>query len=274
MKLRRLKNSEYEIAEARCEMRGTPLTTCPTCGSKPIKVRGDDERPGEAEGREYGTYRYMGQDHPCDCDTQMALRKHYLVANVGDQYMRLDWKDYRNEDIRVKVNLYLDKWLSFKALGMGIEFGGEGLGVGKTFAATYVAKELVKKGERVYFLPFLELISTYQLPDGEREQMWKRLRDTTVLVLDEVRPPHSSAQAWLFAERFEELVRHRTNFNLPTIIGTNLTQTELHEHYPRTYSLLSAKQMRLELTGADARASWIGDQNLDWAINDELPPIT
>jgi hypothetical protein len=46
---------------------------------------------GEYYGREYGTYKLDGEVHPCDCDEQIALRKHYLLANIGDQYMRLNW---------------------------------------------------------------------------------------------------------------------------------------------------------------------------------------
>lgn len=272
MKLPRLSNAHYEEVEAKASMSGVPLDQCPTCGSKPFTVR--DEELGEAEGRYFGTYRYRGEEHPCDCITQMALRKHYLLANIGDQYMRLNWEDYRDEGVKADVALYLDLWQSFKINGMGMEFGGEALGVGKTFGATYVGKELTKKGERVYFLPFLEIISLYQREDAERDRMNRRLRETTVLILDEVRPPRSDAQQWLFAERFEELIRHRTNFNLPTIIGTNLTEDELDRHYPRAYSLLAAKQTRLELTGQDARQSWIAMENIELAANGEVRPIT
>lgn len=272
MKLPRLTNTQFEEVEVKAAMSGVPLDQCPTCGSKPFKIR--DDELGEAEGRYHGIYAYRGEEHPCDCEVQMQLRKHYLLANIGDQYMRLNWADYRNQDVKDKVALYLDRWPSFKINGMGMEFGGEALGVGKTFGATYVGKELIKKGERVFFLPFLEIISLYQREDAERDRMNRRLRETTVLILDEVRPPRSDAQAWLFAERFEELIRHRTNFNLPTIIGTNLTADELDHYYPRTYSLLAAKQLRLELTGQDARQSWIAMENIDLAANGEVRPIT
>lgn len=275
MRLRRLSSAEFDEFADRSGASGVSVSTCPTCGSKPFKVK-HEEIPdlGEAEGRVFGTYRYKGADHPCNCAEQMMLRKHYLVAGIGDQYMRLNWTDYRDEEVRTSVDMYLDRWENFKVLGMGIEFGGEGLGTGKTFAATHVGKELIKRGERVFFVPFLDLISLYQREDTERERMSKRLRDTTVLILDEVRPPGTAAQGWLFSERLEALVRHRTNFNLPTIIGTNLTADELHHHYPRTYSLLQAKQLRIEMLGSDARASWVGEHLLDLALNGEVPPIT
>jgi hypothetical protein len=89
---------------------------------------------------------------------QMRLYRQYLAANIGTQYMRLDWADFRNEDVRSTVTAWIDNWPSYKKLGMGLEFGGEGLGVGKTFSATHVGKELIKKGEKVYFIPFLDFI--------------------------------------------------------------------------------------------------------------------
>jgi DNA replication protein DnaC len=273
----RMTNAQYDEIEAKVKMMGGSLDRCPTCLSKPFKVQGDEERPGEAEGRIYGTYRYRGEQHECDCETQMALYRHYLAANLGEQYMRLDWNDFRNEAVREFVNEYLAKFDSFKRHGMGMEFGGETLGVGKTFSATYVGKELVKRGHRVRFIRFLDFIrltSRMQTNEDAPHKEYDKLRSITVLILDEVRPPMAGGQAWYFADRFEELIRHRTDFNLPTIITTNLTESQLLEHYPRPYSLLAAKQIRVELTGQDARASWMGEHNLDLAINEEIAPIT
>jgi len=273
--VRRLTNAEFDQAQELARMSGIPLDMCPTCGSRPEKVEMEmADGVSSAEGRIYGTYRHMGEDHPCDCEMQMQLRKLYLLAGIGDQYMRLDWNDYRNEEVKTSVALYLDKWSAMRRNGMGIEFGGEALGVGKTFAATYVAKELIKKGVNVMFIPFLEFIKTVKLEDDEQKRKYDRMRKVTVLVVDELRPPISDAQAWFFGEGFEELVRHRTNFNLPIITTTNMTEDELRGHYPRIYSLMAPKQIRLNLSGQDARMSWIADQNIELVLNDEVRPIT
>ncbi|WP_028058395.1 ATP-binding protein [Candidatus Solirubrobacter pratensis] len=275
MNLPRLRSdAEYDRAVELARMSGVPLSRCPTCGSNPEKVRvAYADGTAEAEGREYGTYKYMGEVYECDCETQIQLRKHYLLAGIGEQYMRLDWADYRNDAVKRDVELYLGKWDAIRRNGMGIEFGGEALGVGKTFAATYVAKELIKKGVQVLFVPFLEFLSTVIRDDDESRERMERMRRVTVLVVDELRPPRTERQAW-FGDRFEELVRHRTNFNLPIITTTNLTEDELRTHYPRVYSLMSAKHIRLDLTGQDARMSWIAAQNLDLVLNDEVRPIT
>lgn len=268
MNLPRLKNDEFERVERLARESGTRLDHCPTCGSRPIEV--DDG----VEGWINGTYRFRGREHACDCDTQIQLRKHYLLANIGDQYQRLDWADYDNEDVKSVVSTYLDKWDAFKINGMGLEFASPRLGVGKTFGATYVAKELIKKGERVFFLPFLEVISTLTRQHAEAEYLERKLHDSTVLVLDEVVPPWTAPQAQLFAGKLEEVVRNRTNFNKVTIMTTNMTEDELYEHYPRIYSLLQAKQIRIVLEGRDARQGRIAKENLELVLNGEVRPIT
>jgi DNA replication protein DnaC len=221
-----------------------------------------------------GTYTYKGTLYVCDCETQMLLYRHYLAANIGVQYQRLDWADFRDQEVRESVTAYLANWEAAKLQGMGLEFSSPQLGTGKTFAATHVGKELVKRGEKVYFYPFLELISLYQRPIEEREDEESRLRNSTVLILDEVLPPHTSAQKEHFAAKLEELVRFRTNFNRVTIMTTNLTPERLMEVYPRPYSLLEAKQFRFELEGDDARRGEIKKRNLSMIGLGEVAPIT
>lgn len=267
--MRRLTNSEFEEVERLAESAGIPLDQCPTCLAKTQKIA-----PG-VYGFENGTYRFRGKEYDCDCQRQIELRKHYLLAHIGDQYLRLDWRDYDGpESVKESVALYLDKWTGFKLNGMGIEFTSPMLGVGKTFAATYVGKELIKRGERVYFKPFLEIISLYDQDPDYRRREEERLRDTTVLILDEVVPPITTAQGQLFSAKFEELIRHRQNFNRVTIMTTNLPPDKLRKTYERTYSLLEAKQMRIEMHGRDAREEKIAWENLELVANDEVRPFT
>lgn len=265
--LRRLNDAEYNRVESLTQQGGIPLDQCPTCRATRIEVE------PHVYGWINGTYKFRGKSHNCDCDEQMALRKHYLVANIGEQYQRLNWADYDGSSrVRTAVDNYLKHFQSARLNGMGVEFGGRTLGTGKTFAATYIAKELIKQGERVYFTPFLDIMSLYEALDGH--DLERYLKAVSILVLDEVIPPESAAQAGFFARKFEELIRHRTNFNLPTIMTTNLSQNQLRQSYPRPYSLLEAKQVRVQVEGEDARMGKIGWENLEITANDEVRPIT
>jgi DNA replication protein DnaC len=263
LRLRSLTDEEYDRIE---ELAGHSLDQCPTCLAKPIHVA------PSVYGYENGTYRYRGEQYDCNCDIQRALHKAYLAANIGDQYQRLNWNDYDGPaEVRNAVSLYLSKWPTARVNGMGITFKGT-QGSGKTFAATYIAKELIKRGVDVYFVPFVEVISAYKRQNADEFE--EKLKQTGLLVLDELIPPEPGPQAVLFSRRYEELIRHRTNFNLPTIVTTNLNEEELQKHYPRTYSVLAAKQIPVDVKNDDARRGKIAIENIELLENEEVRPIT
>ncbi len=268
-RLPRLSNAEYEYVADIARKSGTPIKQCPTCKAREVEI---DEN---SHGWINGTYRLNEEEHECDCKRQMDLRVHYLLANIGDQYQRLNWADFEGDaKASEAVSLYLNAWDTAKTNGMGLEFSSPIMGVGKTFAATHIGKELVKRGERVFFLPFLEVIGLLSKPQEYRNNHEARLRDTTVLILDEVVPAVSVAQHELFSRQFEELIRYRTNFNRPIIMTTNMKPKALREEYPRTYSLLEAKQIRVEMKGHDARQGVRGMRNIEIMANEEVEPIT
>jgi hypothetical protein len=267
LRLPRLTDEQFLLANKLVRNSGISPGTCPTCGSKEFSVTPDHF------GREDGTYMYLGEEWECDCQTQILLNRHYLLANIPDQFQRLNWVEFRGSvDIVNSVDEYIIKWPSMKVNGMGVEFSAVNQGVGKTFAATHIAKELVRIGEKVYFIPFRNLVSA--LASGQERELTDKLKNVTVLVLDEVVPAITDLQHSLFAELFEEIIRDRTNFNRVTIMTTNMTTKDLRTEYPRTYSLLEAKQIRLEMGGEDARQTFIAQENLELAFNEEVRPIT
>lgn len=189
--------------------------------------------------------------------------------------MRLDEQDYYGDPEAWKATTeYLEKWADNKIYGLGLGFYSRTQGTGKTFLATRVARELVKLGEVVYYMNFRDIVSLYELPYEERAKIEDRLKNDTLLVLDEVVKPITSAQHGLFATKFEELVRYRTNYGRVTIMTTNLEPDELDEHFERTYSLLAAKQTHIGIMGNDARREGIWDYNTELAENGQRRAIT
>jgi DNA replication protein DnaC len=266
-KLKNLTDQEYDLANKLAKSK-QPLDQCPTCDSRMEVIPGS----GGVRERINGTYRYMGEEHKCDCDAQMALRARYLVANIGEQYQRLSWDEWNGcEDTKTVVDTYLNGWEQFFKQGIGIEFYSSALGTGKTFAATHIGKQLIKQNQSVYFIPFIEMAAAFDRHDSD--YIANRIRESGFVILDEVIPPISEAQRAFFGVQLEALIRHRTNNNLPTIMTTNMDQETLHAAYPRTYSLLSAKQIRQEVKGTDRRES-IGLQEMEIIANGETRPIT
>jgi DNA replication protein DnaC len=268
-KLRFLNDREYSEAERLARLSGVPLDICPTCGGREEEIPGSDG----VKTFQSRTYRFRGEEHQCNCQAQIALRARYLLANIGDQYMRLDWDDFDgSEDAKNMVPHYIANWQAYQRNGMGLEFGGASLGVGKTFAATTIGKGLIKQGQRVFFIPFIEMVSAFESED--KNDLERKMRETTFLILDEILPARSERQRDFYATKFEALIRFRTNFNLPTITTTNLSETDIAEEYSRTYSLLQAKQGRIDMSGVDKRMGQIRVENMELVMNNEVRPIT
>jgi DNA replication protein DnaC len=262
-------NKQFEEVERLRKASPTKSGECPTCGSKAFEVDA-----GVLAWPSAGTYLYDGKKHPCDCEEQEALFRHYLLAHIPQEYMTLGVDAYYGDpDALQAAQEYLEKWPNFRKHGMGIGFYSKTQGTGKTFLACYLARELVKRGESVYYVYFRNIVSTYELPYDVRKDEESRLRDCTVLILDEVARPVSEAQRAFFAEKFEELIRHRSNYNKVTVLTSNLIPRDLDEIYPRTYSLLAAKEKSVEVDGPDVRKQYLGSLNGDLAAAGETRPI-
>lgn len=258
-----LSDQEYDLIH-----RYARLDVCPTCG-------GREERMEEGAIPQWKSpgYTFNGKHHDCDCRLQLMLYSRYLLANIGTQYMRLDWDDFSGvKDADRWVRDYIKNWQGFLAHGFGLTFASKSQGVGKTWAATHIGKELIKKRQKVYFLDFVEMVNAFCVDDKEIEQ---RMRDTTFLILDDVRSGISERQTDLYALKFEVVVRHRTNFNLPTLFTTNLTTTEFEEAFPRIYSLIAPKQNWIGMNGVDYRKlSTTAEQTAEMIARGEVRPIT
>lgn len=257
LRLRRLKNNEFELAETLAAKTSVPLDVCPTCGSQLID--------GEWEGQQ--SYIYNSDTFECDCQTQYTLRMHYLIASIPAQYHTLDFPtDYKQSSIvRQAIWNYLEHWEKASRMGLGLLFRSKGLGTGKTFAATYVAKVLIKNKQKVLFTPFREMIAEM---DGER------FKEVTFLIIDEVQAGWSERQSGLFSDRFEQIIRHRNHHALPTIITTNLTAGEFDSEYPRIASLLVPSTVEIDMPGGDYRNNDYAMQRLALLANNEVRPIT
>lgn len=243
---------------------------CPTCSARQVEVG-----PGVFDWPQ-SSYIYEAEEFDCNCAEQVNLYRHYLLAHIPEEYMRLDLsgdKDFFGDALAlVDTKAYIDNWNNFKIHGLGIGYYSKTQGTGKTTLATYVGRELVKAGESVYYINFRDIISLFQVPYDSRLPIQEKIECATLLILDEVVRAISDAQHQLFASNLEELVRHRSNYNRITIMTTNLEPSELDAEYPRTFSLLAAKEKTIEVTGSDARKE-IWDYNRYLAENGWRRPI-
>lgn len=221
-----------------------------------------------------GKYKFNGEEHDCPVDwyghVQMRLFKLYRLHNIPSTYMDLDWEEYPYPTVKDAVENYIENYRSVRRYGMGLELFGHRLGAGKTWTAIHVQKEIAKQGFATWFTDFYSLTHARENDPVMRQ----RLLNSELLIIDEVYPPVSEAHRLVMADRFEDVVRQRTNANFPTIITTNMSTEALDEHFPRVYSLLSAKQWRIEINGKDYRREGAFARNEDLALIGERRPIT
>jgi DNA replication protein DnaC len=252
--LPRMTNKQYEYVEDQAARRNISFNVCPTCASKRTEIVIDGKHTEEYDWPEDATFKLNGVEWACHCNDQINLLRHYILADIPNGYWRLGEKEYWGDpNALAKVKDYLDNWDQYKLNGFGIELYSPRMGVGKTMLASMLAKWLVQKGERVMFVPFKDILGLYKLHEDERYAILDRLRSTPVLILDEVRAGISDAQHAYMAGELEDLLRFRTSGSAVTIVTTNLTPEQLDEEYPRCFSLLSAKQLPIEVDGDDAR---------------------
>lgn len=227
-------------------------TLCPTC-----------------KGKEY--YLFEGKKKSCNCDFQISLARHYLLANIGITYHSLGFEDLfdSKSDLKDFILAFLDEWPYSKQYGKGVVFNGP-LGTGKTLAQILILKELIKKGEKCWFLSFLPSVTDYV---DNKEELKKNIRSAQCLSVDEVVVGKTDRQRELYEEVLEYIVRYRVENSLSTLMGTNLTQAAFNKAYPRVASLLELNTCYYELDGEDTRKSSSKEEISKLIKNREVRPV-
>ena len=108
-------------------------------------------------------------------------------------------------------------------------------GVGKTHLAAATAHEVLARDEPVLFVVAPDLLDHLRTTYGPQstvsyDERFTLVRDAPLLVLDDLGT--ESATSWA-REKLYQLLNHRYNLRLPTVITTNLKPSELD---PRIYS--------------------------------------
>lgn len=210
---------------------------CPTCsGSK--------------------NYQFDGKSNPCECSYQVNLYKHYLDANIGITYQRLDWDDYKLDPAPLeKIESYLSRSQAMIENGMGVLFYGPN-GNGKTLLSSLLAKELVKLGYSVYFATFSEMIDKFTRGWGDtdaRNYFERKIVQSDIFVLDDVGKEYR-AKTGLAESTFDHILRNRVIHGRPVIMTTNLSLSEMEKGYGASiFSLIKERSLVIEMNGEDYR---------------------
>lgn len=211
---------------------------CPTC---------DGER----------SFVLEGKAHTCDCETQRLLQRSYFAANIPREYHDICLEHFFGEDkgeVIPQVQEYLDRFDDNYHYGLGLTFAGP-YGTGKSFLMASILKEIVKQGRTAYFITFDEFVQHFGATwndERSKKLMQDTLKRVEILGLDELKTDERNTNGFL-SDALQAIIRHRTSNLLPTIITTNLTPDKQEQHFTKSFSLLSAKNSFIIMSGKDVR---------------------
>ncbi len=172
---------------------------------------------------------------PCSCRAQSLLRERQSLlerySNLG-QLAHYSFKTLRPAthpqalpaygSILQSVRRYADQpfgWLLF----MGP------VGSGKTHLACAIANERLSHGDSVFYIGAADLLDHLRAafnPGSEvnYDDLFNQVRNVPLLVLDDVRVEGASEWA---RQKLEQILNHRYNLRLPTVITTDAAPDEL-----------------------------------------------
>jgi DNA replication protein DnaC len=110
-------------------------------------------------------------------------------------------------------------------------------GVGKTHLAAAISHEVLGRGQNVLFTVVPDLLDHLRATFGPQstvsyDERFEFLRSVSLLILDDLGT--ESATPWA-REKLYQLINHRYNYRLPTVVTTNLKPDAIE---PRIYSRL------------------------------------
>ncbi len=207
---------------------------------------------------------------PCICYQELILPG-LIQASGLDRYPNARFSAYKDDYfsspqkmrlIRATVEAYA---AGFPGQSDNLLFWGDP-GTGKTFMAACLAKEAVNRYVSVLMLPvssLLDIMNSYRTlmlsfsPDEERLTSIRAKRDLIfgggLLVIDElgVEAPGPNTVPDLL-----QILGTRHQMNLPTVITTNLSISDLQKKYDnRLYSRLFGDYTKFHFEGSDIRLS-------------------
>lgn len=184
---------------------------------------------------------------------QRAIARRFGAAQLPPEYRTYPWRDHPDRAAVASVLRWADDPKDYPdAHHWLLVYGANG--VGKTTMVGGLAAEMVEAGDSVIFRPMPELLAdvraTFGKPD-EQEALRQMLRRTGRLFLDDMGT--EIPRDWV-GEFLYEVLNHRHNQHLTTVITTNLDLDEMADYFgPRIWGRVKRMAEPIEMDGEDLR---------------------
>ena len=164
------------------------------------------------------------------------------------------------ESVRETLLRYLTRVEEFVHRPMGLMLTGS-VGVGKTSAATVVAKEARCHGKSVYFVSVWELREDIRnrVQFDESHTSLVRCREVDLLVLDALRVEDAGIP-FFGARELEELIQDRTSHKRATLLTTRMGVSELRKGgFAGLLDMMLGSVLPLDVKGPNLREAQHAD---------------
>lgn len=211
--------------------------------------------PWDIEGGK--VYRQPIQTDPNKFVSDKEIQRIMVVIGVPKRYRDCRLVEIpKGADYLAGLNIFVETLVERDKRGDGLILFGP-YGTGKTGGAVSVLYEAIKRGCRCRFVSARDLGRISFDFDSEQRQRWADLRRYQLVVIDEVATEKGSEttshEQTKTARATSDLIRHRYDNELMTIVTTNAGIRELLVHYPDISSLIRHSYRTLLVNGVDWR---------------------
>jgi len=188
---------------------------------------------------------------------QEKIDRMMRLSKLSPAYLNAKLEDLKDSGALQKTcKLYLDNWEKIKPLGLGYYFWGN-VGAGKTYTAAILANELMKRHfVEVLFLKMPEAVARIKKTFGSDKKnpdkdLFDKMREVEMLILDDL--GIEKVSDWL-ADEIYQVVEHRYSNNLPMIITSNQSLSDIGQVYrEQVASRITQKTKSIHFTQTDKR---------------------
>lgn len=175
--------------------------------------------------------------------------------NIGRRYWQADMAQVEESPAKSVFRKYVQSLSDNYDQGWGIFLYGAN-GIGKTYTACALLKEIQKRGYSTYCV--LADVLKVAYIDGQRfdqdNSVVQRVESVDFLLLEDLGKEYSGKGSGFAELCFENMLRKRSRECLPTIVTTNLSPNAFKDRYKQSASSLAMECMvACEMKGQDRR---------------------
>lgn len=200
--------------------------------------------------------------YECPCNDQYVSLNYLTYWGIHALYARMSECDITPDPVRKLYESTCESLDGYIDRGMGLYVQG-GHGLGKSLLCALVAKEAIRRGHKVRFATFVDLLSWHESTwKGDDTTDAKRrfasdVQDVDLLVIDDLGKENLAGATVtpMVVQRFvSELLRQRTQRELSTFVSANIFAHQMDGRYGTDVaSLLDESFEVVTLDGEDFR---------------------